>query len=105
MTTTLDLAAFRKLQLFIAGMQKKAEAGDWEDFANMQQIFEQVSTELPALDGLSVADSERSELVSVLVQIRTSLDFFLPLAQAHRMFLAKELAVAQNSDKLIRAYF
>lgn len=104
MTTTLDLEAFRKLQLVIAGMQENAEAGNWESFANMQLTCAQASAELPALDALQVAESERSELVSMLCKIRESLDILLPLAQAHKALLAKELAVAHNSDKLIRAY-
>lgn len=102
--TTLDLAAFHRLCSVIGGMQERAEVGDWESFADMQQDCVRAAADLPALDSLKIAKSENTELISLLNQIQSHLDTLLPLAQAQKVFLAKELSAMQNSQKLNRAY-
>ena len=104
MMATLDLEAFRKLQLMTAMMQENAEAGEWDSFSNMQQNCAEAVANLPALDYLTIADSERAELVSVLKEIQTSLNTMMPLALAQKVLLSRELEGIRNSTKLSQAY-
>lgn len=100
----VDISVFRQLQHAVAALQAAAEAGDWERFLLSQQDYLQAAADLPALDSVTVAESERVELNSVLRQVQAGLDIVLPLAQAHKVQLADELADARKASKLNRAY-
>lgn len=100
----VDISVFRQLQQAVSALQAAAEAGDWEGFLQLQQDYLHVVAGLPELGSVKIAESERVELNSVLRQIQAGLDIVLPLAQAHKVQLADELADARKASKLNRAY-
>lgn len=96
------MAIFLRVQHVVQDMKVAAEAADWDRFILLQQEYQQINAQLPALN--EVSHAELDTLLPVLQQIQDALQVALPLAQARRTQLSGELAGANNAGKLSRTY-
>ncbi|MBB5189946.1 hypothetical protein HNQ50_000656 [Silvimonas terrae] len=85
-------------------MLLSAQSADWEDFLQVADRFNQISSTLGDVDWQGMQQDQRELLAMLMRTAQAQIDAIVPLATARRQELMGSIRSLKNGDKMRRMY-
>lgn len=97
-------AVYGEMEACCARMLLSAQSADWEDFLQVADRFNQISSTLGDVDWQGMQQDQRELLAMLMRTAQAQIDAIVPLATARRQELMGSIRSLKNGDKMRRMY-